>query len=54
MPIMSCTKNGKPGFKFGTEGYCYTYSDEASRKRAIEKAKKQGRAIKRNQSEKDS
>ena len=35
----------------GKSGYCYTYKkeDEASRKRAIAKAAKQGRAIKRSQ-----
>ena len=45
MPIQSCTKDGKQGFKWGRTGKCYTYSSEASRKRAIERARKQGRAI---------
>lgn len=47
---MSCIKDGKSGFKWGKSGKCYIYKkgDEESRKRAIEKAKKQGRAIKRN------
>ena len=51
MPVQSCQRNGKPGFKWGKSGYCYTYKkeDEASRKRAIAKAAKQGRAIKRSQ-----
>jgi len=44
---MSCQRNNKPGFKYGEDGHCYTYKegDEASRKRAIAKAQKQGRAI---------
>lgn len=47
MPIKSCKKNGKPGFKWGNKGTCYTYTpgNEESLKRAKEKAKKQGRAI---------
>ncbi len=47
MPIMGCVKNGKPGFKFGKSGACYTYTagNEESRKRAIEKARAQERAI---------
>lgn len=47
MPIQSCTKNGKPGFKYGASGKCYTYTtgDEASRQQALEKAKAQARAI---------
>ncbi len=49
MPIMGCTVNGKPGFKFGKNGKCYTYTPsriKTSRNEAIEKAKAQGRAIK--------
>jgi len=47
MPIQSCIKNGKPGFKYGNKGTCYTYNpnDEDSRKEAIEKARKQMKAI---------
>ncbi len=26
MPIMRCSKNGKPGWKWGKNGKCYTYS----------------------------
>ncbi len=50
MPIMSCTKDGKPGFKFGREGKCYTYTpgNKESRERAVAKAQKQMRAIKVN------
>lgn len=46
MPIKSCTSNGKRGYKYG-DGTCYTYNDgdEASKKRAYDKAVKQGQAI---------
>lgn len=45
---MTCQEGGRPGFKWGKTGHCYTYDpdDAASRSRALEKAKKQGRAIK--------
>ena len=49
MPIKSCQEKGKPGFKAGDTGKCYTYSNEASRQRAIEKAKAQLRAMKTRQ-----
>lgn len=47
MPIQKCMKNGKPGFKWGKKGTCYTYTrnNESSRKRAMEKARKQEQAI---------
>lgn len=45
MPIQSCKRNGKNGYKFGPNGKCYTYTTERGRLQAIEKAKKQGRAI---------
>lgn len=43
MPVNACSKDGKPGFKFGESGTCYTYNsnDPASRKRAKEKAHQQ-------------
>jgi hypothetical protein len=46
---MSCSKDGKSGFKFGKSGFCYTYieGNERSRAQAIARAKLQGRAIKR-------
>ena len=46
MPVKSCNENGKPGFRWGNEGKCYTYSfgDEAGKKRAKKKAIKQGLA----------
>lgn len=47
MPLKRCYKNGRPGYKWGDEGKCYTYKpgDKASRERAKEKARKQGKAI---------
>lgn len=47
MPIKSCTLDGKPGFKYGDSGHCYTYTegDESSKERAKEKADKQRKAI---------
>lgn len=47
MPVMKCQKDGKPGFKYGDSGHCYTYdkNDEASKNAALESAKKQGQAI---------
>ncbi len=48
MPVSSCQKDGKPGFRWGRQGKCYTYTygNEVSRKNAIAKAQKQGAAIK--------
>ena len=47
MPVKKCTKDGKPGYKYGDEGYCYTYAsgNEKSRKSAKQKAHLQGSAI---------
>jgi len=47
MPLMQCQLNGKPGYKWGQRGKCYTYTpgNDASRKRAKAKAIKQGMAI---------
>lgn len=52
MPVNNCSVNGKPGYKYGDSGKCYPYTsgDPASRKRALNKAKRQGRAIKVNKS----
>jgi hypothetical protein len=43
MPVQSCSNNGKPGFKFGDSGMCYTYTagNESSKKRAKAKARLQ-------------
>lgn len=47
MPVQRCQKDGKPGYAFGSEGFCYTYipGNEPSRKRAKQKAILQGAAI---------
>jgi len=47
MPIQSCSDNGKPGYKWGDSGKCYTYTpgDEASKIDARKKALAQGIAI---------
>lgn len=44
MPVGSCSSNGKPGFKWGSQGVCYTYTpgDKASMNSARMKANKQG------------
>jgi hypothetical protein len=51
MPVERCRKNGRPGFRWGKEGKCFTYTagDKTSRERARRKAEAQGRAIKGNQ-----
>lgn len=47
MPVQQCQSDNKPGFKWGPQGKCYTYTagDEASRERARGLAEEQGRAI---------
>lgn len=47
MPVQPCQENGQKGYKWGESGKCYTYTpgNEQSRKRAHDKAAKQGRAI---------
>lgn len=44
MPVGSCSSDGKPGFRWGNEGKCYTYTpgNKASMKAARMKANKQG------------
>jgi hypothetical protein len=51
MPVHRTTENGKPAYQYGQEGkkYTYTAGNEESRRRAREKAEKQGRAIKSSQ-----
>lgn len=48
MPVRECTKEGKRGYKWGEQGFCYTYTmgDVKSERAAYEKALKQGRAVK--------
>jgi hypothetical protein len=47
MPVQECTKDGKTGYQYGEEGFCYTYTpgDEEGRKEAERKAYLQGVAI---------
>jgi hypothetical protein len=45
MPVMACTSESKPGYKYGDSGKCYTYSSEEERKEAKRKAYLQGAAI---------
>lgn len=47
MPVQECSIDGKPGFKWGDQGACYTYEpgDEASMRDAKRKAILQGLAI---------
>jgi hypothetical protein len=47
MPVHKCQDGGKPGYKWGKEGKCYTYTpkSESSRKAAKKKALKQGMAV---------
>jgi hypothetical protein len=47
MPVLPCSENNKPGFKWGDSGSCYTYTrnDKKSRETARKKAVKQGVAI---------
>ena len=46
MPVKSCQVSGRPGFKWGDSGRCYTYEpgDESSRQRARQRATNQGLA----------
>lgn len=53
MPVRECTALGRPGFKYGDRGKCYTYNprDPKSKARARLKAEMQGRAIRQSQQE---
>ena len=46
MPVIRCKEDGKPGYKWGNSGKCYTYTsgDKQSREDAKSKAEAQGRA----------
>ena len=50
MPINSCSNNGKPGYKWGSQGMCYTYTEgnDQSMKQARNKARLQGIAARLN------
>lgn len=53
MPVQECEENGKPGYRYGGEGKCYTYTadNEESRKHAKQQAYIQGAAISANTGE---
>lgn len=55
MPLKECESNGRPGYKWGDNGKCYTYDpgDEKSRNEAKRRAYIQGYAIEGNKIEKD-
>jgi hypothetical protein len=46
MPVKQCQEDGKPGYRWGDSGKCYTYDpgDESSKQAARDKAAKQGQA----------
>ena len=47
MPVKECQENGKPGYKYGDSGKCYTYTpnDAIERNKAKRQAIIQGIAI---------
>ena len=53
MPVMQCTEEGKPGWKFGESGKCYTYTENDKQSEATAKlrAAKQGAAEQSNEKE---
>lgn len=54
MPVKRCRLNNKPGWKYGDEGKCYTYTagNKKSEATAKLKASKQGVAIRMRDGEK--
>lgn len=48
MPVRRCTENGRPGYKCGNQGKCYTYSPKdasgrlAAKKSAIKQCLAEG------------
>ena len=50
MPVQSCSDKGNPGYKWGEQGSCYTYTagDEKSMNEAKSKAQLQGLAARLN------
>lgn len=46
MPVKSCTIDGKKGYKWGSDGHCYTYEEdnEGQRRKAKKNALMQGLA----------
>jgi len=47
MPIQRCKSHGKPGYRWGSKGKCYTYTkgNKEQQSRALAKAAAQGKAI---------
>jgi hypothetical protein len=47
MPVTPCQQDGKPGYRWGQGGRCFTYDakDEAAKDAAKKKALQQGVAI---------
>lgn len=50
MPVQTCQQKGKPGYKWGQQGKCYTYTkgNRTSEANALAKASLQGRAVEAN------
>jgi len=48
MPVMKCRRKGRPGYKWGASGHCYTYEpgSRAGVATAKRKARIQGAAVK--------
>lgn len=46
MPAQPCQEDGRPGYRWGSQGTCYTYTsgDDSSRESARARAERQGRA----------
>lgn len=51
MPVERCRRGGKPGFRWGKHGKCYTYTPGSEQEKALARALalRQGRAIKARQ-----
>jgi hypothetical protein len=54
MPLTRCSEDGKPGWKWGESGKCYTFTrgDAASERAARKKARDQAVAIAGNRARK--
>lgn len=55
MPVQQCREKGRPGFRWGESGKCYTYdpSNKRARLRARLQAEAQGEAIKADQNRRE-
>lgn len=51
MPVQACVKDGKPGYRWGQQGTCYTYTPGNTKERteARLKAEAQGYAVRKSQ-----